>query len=295
MLKGLLTALVTPMDEDLAIDYISFENLINYQRKNGTSGIVVLGSTGESAMLTEEEKIKLINCAVTNKGDMSLVVGVSQISTLDALNWVKKLNQIEGIDYILVNTPAYVKAPQRGLYQHFMQIANLSSYPVILYNVPGRAASDLMDDTVLKLVQDNKNIVGLKDATGSLVRCNFLVSELERNSKQFALLSGDDPTTLSFVLSGGMGAISVTGNIAPYKMSSMIKLALSGNISEAISYNNSLFKLHCNLFVESNPIPVKWALAEMDIIKFPVLRLPLSTLDVKYHELLRNLIIGVDL
>lgn len=282
MLQGLFTALVTPMLQNGDIDFISMENMVNYQINNKVNGLVILGSTGEAATLSQDEKLSVIHHVIKiNKGRVPLVAGVSQTATKDAMEWVSKLNDIREISYLLVLTPAYVKPTQEGLYQHFAHIAKVSSKPLILYNVPGRTGCNLLDDTAIKLANEHKNIIGLKDATGDISRCEYLVKNKPAHLKIF---SGDDASTTEFVLRGGDGAISVTGNIAPGIMSDMINAALKGDPDTAHKLNNQISELHDVLFIESNPIPVKWALYKSALIKSPFLRLPLEVLNNLYHE-----------
>lgn len=282
MLHGLLTALVTPMDANGDVDYTSFINLINYQIVNHAHGLVVLGSTGESATLNLNEKLKIIDTAIhITQKRVPIIVGVSQTATFDAVAWAEELDNIDGVDYLLALTPSYVKATQAGLYAHFAAIANACKKPIILYNVPSRTGCDLADATTINLAKNFKNIIGLKDATGNINRCNYLV---KHKPSHFKLFSGDDATTISFVLSGGDGAISVTGNVAPQIMSNMVQAAFDGHKNNAIKLNNSISELHDALFIESNPIPVKWALYKMQIISSPMLRLPLHELDDSCHS-----------
>lgn len=284
MLHGIITAIVTPMNNDDSIDYASLTKLINFQLNNNINGIVLLGSTGEANTINQEEKINIIHHAIkviANK--VPLIVGVSQISTKEALSYVNELNKIPEIEYLLVVTPPYVKAPQRGLFEHFALISKATNKKIILYNVPSRTASDLHDDTILKLSKDFKNIIGLKDATGNI---NRLINLLKERQDKFLLFSGDDPTAQAFLSSGGDGVISVTSNVMPKLMLELYKNIKEGNLNKAIEINNKLFKLHNNLFIESNPIPVKWALSHMQLISNTHLRLPLMSLDNKYHDLI---------
>lgn len=295
MIDGLITAIVTPMDIHGNVDYTGFSNLLRYQLNNNVDGFVVLGSTGEAATLKLHEKMRLINAAVLSKKEIknsTIIVGVSQNSTDDAVSWVQELNKIDGIDSILALTPAYVKPTQNGLYAHFAKIAEASQKPIILYNVPGRTGCDLLDVTTLKLAEAFPNIFGLKDSTGNLARLGYLV---KNKPADFKLYSGDDATTLAFVLSGGNGAISVTANAAPNSMAKMVHAALLGHKDEAIKLNNLLLDLHTNLFVESNPIPVKWALRQLGVINSSALRLPLQELSITYHELVKAALLAAKL
>jgi len=284
MLQGLVTALSTPYtDNGQHVDFASLQRLVDYQVLNGASGLVVLGTTGESSMLSHAEKLEVVHQTIAfNAKRSKIIVGVSQIATQAALEWVNELNTIADIDYLLVVTPPYVKATQEGLYAHFSQVASLSAKPIILYNVPGRTSCNLADETIIRLAQ-HKNICGIKDATGDISRCSFLLKNVPAN---FALFSGDDATALAFSLCGGHGAISVTGNVVPKLMSQMLSYAISGDKAQAIACNNKILALHELLFVEANPIPVKWLLFKIGIFSSAQMRLPLQTLNEKYHELL---------
>ena len=291
MLQGTITALVTPMLDNGEIDFISLTRLVEFQINNGVSGLVIAGTTGEASTLNAEEKKALISHVISVAAKrVKIIVGVSDIATSNALATIDKLNQIDGIDYILALTPAYIKPTQEGLYQHFMAIANVSSRPIILYNVPGRTQCNLADDTVLRLAEATSNIVGLKDATGDIVRCSYLVKNKPDN---FAIYSGDDATALAFSLCGGDGVISVVSNVLPKQMSTMIVHAIKGNKDAAIDINKQLLDLIGTLFVEANPIPVKWAVFYNKIIASPSVRLPLTTLSqpvqVKLADLLNNI------
>lgn len=284
MLNGIITALVTPMNYDGGIDYASLTALINFQLNNNINGIVLLGSTGEANTINQEEKINIIKHAIkiiANK--VPLIVGVSQIATNEALSYIDILNKIPEVDYLLVVTPPYVKAPQRGLFEHFASISKATNKKIILYNVPSRTACDLQDETIIKLANNFKNIIGLKDATGNI---NRLINLLKYKQDNFLLFSGDDPTALAFLSCGGDGVISVTSNVMPKLMLDLYKNIKNGSLDLAIKINNNLFKLHNNLFIESNPIPVKWVLKHMNLIANNHLRLPLMSLDSRYHDLM---------
>ena len=284
MLQGILTAIVTPMLETGEIDFASLSVLVEKQINGGVVGLVVIGSTGEAASLSHAEKVAIIHHVIqVNNSRVKIVVGVSQIATNDALSWVEELNSMSGIDFILTLTPAYVKPTQEGLYQHFKLLAESSNKPVILYNVPSRTACNISDATVLRLANDVPNIVGLKDSTGDLARCCYLV---KHKPKYFVIYSGDDATSLAFILCGGNGAISVTSNVAPEIMSNMCHAALLGDKSEAIRLNNQVMELHAALFIEANPIPVKWSLYNNGIISSPMLRMPLTVLSECHHDFL---------
>ena len=286
MLQGMITAIITPMLDNGDVDFDSLGALVEQQISNGISGLVVIGSTGESASLTHLEKIAIIKHVINlNKLRVKIIVGVSQISTNDASEWIDELNNIDNIDMIMLLTPAYVKPTQDGLYQHFSYLAQKSKYPVILYNVPNRTACNITDETLLRLANDVPNIVGLKDATGDIARCCYLV---KHKPKHFAIYSGDDATCLAFILCGGNGAISVVSNIAPKIMSEMCHMALLGDKTEAIRLNNQVMELHKLLFIEANPIPVKWVLYNNGLISSPMLRLPLTILHESNHAFFKG-------
>lgn len=276
MLSGTITALVTPMKSEGVVDYESLESLVEFQILNGVSGLVVLGSTGESSTLLAEEKFKIINCVLKkNANRVKIIVGVNLANTIEAIDCTKKLNEIPNIDYVMLLTPYYVKPTQDGLYNHFAAVAKVCKRPIILYNVPSRTSCDLHDDTTIRLANDFKNIVGLKDATGNIARVCYLV---RYKPQGFMLFSGDDATAMAFMLCGGDGVISVVSNLVPNEMSQMSNFAISGNKDAAISANNKIIELYDEMFIETNPIPVKWALFHKGVIEAPDLRLPLTTL-----------------
>lgn len=292
MLTGTITALVTPMHLDGSIDYPSLAKLIEFQIEHDVSGIVIAGSTGESMTLTHNEKIELIKYSINQVDSrVKVIVGMAHTATADAISYTHQLNDISGIDYVMVLTPSYIKPTQEGMYQHFKQIAALSQKPIILYNVPGRTGIDLSDETILRLANDCPNIAGLKDATGDVARCNYLVTY---KPEHFALYSGDDCTALPFILCGGNGVISVMSNLLPRQMSQMVTKALADNVEAAKELNHTLLELYEGLFVESNPIPVKWMLYHKNIISSPYLRLPLTLLSEKLQEKLKPVLTQVN-
>ena len=276
MLKGCITALVTPMDRNGQIDYSSLTKLVEFQIENKVSGLVVMGTTGESTALTSEEKIAVIKHVINiNQGRVKIIIGVSAVSTQSGIDCFKLLEGISGINYLMCVTPYYVKPTQEGLYLHFAALAKATDLPIILYNVPGRTATDLSDATTLRLAVDFPNIVGLKDATGNIKRCGYLV---RNRPAGFFLLSGDDGTLLQFLLTGGDGVISVASNNCPAEMSALCESALAGDFKKAQQISQKLDHLCDVLFCEANPIPVKWALFYQQIISSPQLRLPLTEL-----------------
>ena len=283
MLQGTITALATPMLESGNLDLYSFTRLIEFQINSGINGLVIAGSTGESASLDNDEKMLLIQQAIKQiKGRVKVIIGVNFCSTNTAVKFVQQLNEVPGIDYLLVTVPAYVKPTQNGLYLHYAAIAKISKIPLILYNVPGRTGCDLADETALKLAQDFSNIVGLKDATGNIARCGYLVKHKPQN---FAILSGDDATALAFMLSGGNGVVSVVSNIIPQQLSALTTYALHNKAAnDAIDINKRIVCLYSLMGAETNPIPIKWALYKAGLFNTPTLRLPLTTLSEPWQE-----------
>jgi 4-hydroxy-tetrahydrodipicolinate synthase len=273
MIKGSLVAIVSPMRDDGSLDYDAYRRLIEWHIAEGTNGIVAVGTTGESPTVDHEEHCELIRVAVeTVRGRVPVIAGTGGNSTTEAIELTAYAKGV-GADATLQVVPYYNKPTQEGLYQHFRKVAESVDLPVILYNVPGRTVADLSTETTLRLAQV-PGIVGLKDATGDLARASDL---LKRAPKPFAVYSGNDDTALALMLLGGHGVISVTANLAPRLMAELCKAALAGDLSGARALNNRLLPLHLKLFVEPNPIPVKWALARMGRIAGGI-RLPLVPL-----------------
>ena len=286
MITGSMVAIVTPMNTDGSIAWGDLEKLIEFHIENDTSAIVIVGTTGESATLDMAEHEKTIKFAVDlTAGRIPVIAGTGGNSTSEAIHLTQAAKRV-GADAVLIVTPYYNKPPQEGLYQHFEKIAESVDIPQILYNVPGRTAVDLLPETTLRLAQI-KNIVGIKEATGDIERAKYLIDNAPEG---FALYSGDDATALEFMLAGGHGDISVTANISPKAMASMCQAALNGDRELAERLNDSLMPLHKKLFLEANPIPVKWALNQMGLIPDGI-RLPLVTLDARYHEPLKQAMI----
>ncbi len=282
MLSGSLVAIVTPMLEDGALDIGRFKSLIDWHIAEGTQGIVVVGTTGESPTVNFDEHKQLIRIAVEHAaGRVPIIAGTGANSTAEAIELSESARH-SGAQLSLSVVPYYNKPTQEGMYRHFRAIAEAVDLPLILYNVPGRTVADLQNDTVLRLAQI-PNIVGIKDATASLERGSDL---LRRAPKDFAVYSGEDATGLPLMLMGGHGVISVTANVAPRLMQEMCAAALSGDIARARAANNRLLGLHTKLFVEGNPVPVKWALVQMGLIA-PGIRLPLVPLSANFHETVR--------
>ena len=283
MLQGSLVAIVTPMLDDGRLDIPSLNALIDFHINQGTDGIVIVGTTGESPTVDFDEHCLLIKTAVDQvKGRVPVIAGTGANSTREAIELTQKAKEL-GVDACLLVAPYYNKPTQEGLFQHFMAIANAVDIPQILYNVPGRTGCDITNDTTLRLAA-HKNIIGIKDATGGIERGTDLIL---RAPKEFAVLSGDDATAMSLMLLGGKGVITVTGNVAPKLMHEMCVAATAGDAIKAREINAKLFQLHQKLFIEANPMPVKWVLAQMGLIKMGI-RLPMVHLSAQYHEVLRN-------
>ena len=273
MISGSLVALVTPMDSRGSLDWQALERLIDFHLEQGTDGIVAVGTSGESATLDMDEHKEVIRRVVDQvAGRIPVIAGTGANSTSEAVELTEAARSV-GADACLLVTPYYNKPTQEGLYQHFKFIAEAVAIPQILYNVPGRTACDMLPDTVVRLA-DIPNIIGIKEATGDLQRARELI---ERVGERMAIYSGDDPTAVELILLGGKGNISVTANVAPKAMHDLCVAALQGDADTARRLNDMLMPLHEKLFIESNPIPVKWALHEMGLVD-DGLRLPLTSL-----------------
>ncbi|MDP2828820.1 MAG: 4-hydroxy-tetrahydrodipicolinate synthase [Sulfuricellaceae bacterium] len=282
MLKGSLVAIVTPMRDDGGLDLVRLRELVDFHVAEKTDGIVVVGTTGESPTVNFEEHCELIRVTVEQaSGRIPVIAGTGANSTSEAIALTRCAKEA-GASACLLVTPYYNKPTQEGLYQHFKAVAEAVDIPVILYNVPGRTACDLSNETVLRLAQI-PNVVGIKDATGNLERGTDLIM---RAPGDFALYSGDDASALAFMLMGGHGVISVTANAAPRKMHEMCEAAFRGDVPAARAINAKLFGLHQKLFVEANPIPVKWVVAQMGKIDTGI-RLPLTPLSAHHHDSLK--------
>jgi 4-hydroxy-tetrahydrodipicolinate synthase len=283
MIKGSIVAIVTPMFEDGSLDFAGLRALVEWHVASGTAAIVAVGTTGESPTVDVEEHVQIIETAIkAAAGRVPVIAGTGANSTREAIELSRQAKRI-GAQMSLSVVPYYNKPTQEGLYQHFKAIAEAVDLPIILYNVPGRTVADMSNDTALKLAQV-PNIVGIKDATGNLERAADLVN---RAPKDFALYSGDDGTGLAFMLSGGHGVISVTANAAPRLMAELCTAAIGGDNGRARQFNARLAGLHKELFVEANPIPVKWVLNQMGKIK-PGIRLPMTALSSSFHDRLRD-------
>jgi 4-hydroxy-tetrahydrodipicolinate synthase len=276
---GSMVAIVSPMHEDGSLDLDAYRGLIDWQIENGTQAIVAVGTTGESPTVDVNEHVTLIRVAVEQAaGRVPIIAGSGANSTREAIELTAAAHQV-GAAATLQVVPYYNKPTQEGLYRHFAAVAEAVDLPVILYNVPGRTVADLANDTVVRL-SAVPGVVGLKDATGDLPRAALL---LQRVPAHFRLYSGNDDSALPFLLQGGHGVISVTANVAPAAMSSLCAAAIAGDVLTARGINRALLGLHEKLFVEANPIAVKWALAQTGRIP-PGLRLPLTPLSPIYHE-----------
>ena len=279
MLSGSLVAIVTPMTADGAIDYPRLKGLVDWHVAEGTDGIVIVGTTGESPTVDVEEHIELIARTVEySAGRVPVIAGTGGNSTREAIHLTRAAKKA-GANYALSVVPYYNKPPQEGLYRHFKAIAEAEDLPMLLYNVPARTVADLANETILRLAEV-KGIVGIKDATSNIERCTEV---LMKRPKGFAVFSGNDDSALAYIQLGAEGVVSVTANVAPRLMHEMCAAARAGEAARAIQINNKLLPLHKNLFVEANPIPVKWALHRMGRIAEGI-RLPLTPLAAQHHE-----------
>lgn len=286
MFQGSMVALVTPMREDGSVDEKSLHALVDWHVEQGTDAIVAVGTTGESATLDEQEHCEVIRQVVRFSAKrVPVIAGTGANSTTEAIQLTRCAREA-GADGCLLVTPYYNKPTQEGLFQHFKAVAEAVDIPQLLYNVPGRTACDMLPETVGRL-SAIKNVVGIKEATGQLERVARLRALC---GEDFALITGDDATSREFILLGGVGTISVTANIAPAAMHRMITAARNGDADEAASIDAALAALHRDLFLESNPIPVKWALAEMGRIPRGI-RLPLTWFAEGYQaQLLQSMV-----
>ena len=282
MIRGSLVALVTPMHADGSLDWKALDALLEWHIESGTDGIVAVGTTGESATLAVDEHCEVISRTVARvAGRVPLIAGTGANATAEAVELTREAKSL-GADACLLVTPYYNKPTQEGLFQHYRHIAEAVDIPQILYNVPGRTGVDMLPATVERLA-DFDNIVGIKEATGDLQRAEEIIGLCVG---RMAVYSGDDATATELMLMGGDGTISVTANVAPDRLAEVTRLALAGDADGARALDASLADLNAALFLESNPIPVKWALAEMGRIEHG-LRLPLTALDERYHEAVR--------
>jgi 4-hydroxy-tetrahydrodipicolinate synthase len=283
MIKGSIVAIVTPMQEDGSLDKDGLKKLIDWHIAEGTDAIVIVGTTGESATVSVDEHCELIRLAVEHcAGRIPVIAGAGANSTAEAIRLTRFAKEA-GADATLQVVPYYNRPTQEGMFRHFSAIAAAVDLPIILYNVPGRTVADMSNETIVRLAQV-PNIVGVKDATGNIGRGIALLKDVP---KSFAVYSGDDPTAMALMFCGGAGNISVTANVAPRAMHELCEAAMAGDIALAVAINNTVLDLHAKLFVEPNPVPVKWALAEMG--KMPAgLRLPLAPLSAPFHDTVRD-------
>ncbi|SDB99398.1 4-hydroxy-tetrahydrodipicolinate synthase [Paraburkholderia lycopersici] len=281
-LQGSIPAIVTPMHEDGSLDLPAFRKLVDWHVQEGTDALVVVGTSGESATLDVEEHILMIKTAVEHAaGRLPIIAGAGGNSTAEAIELTKQAKEV-GAQASLQVVPYYNKPTQEGMYRHFAKIAEAVDLPVILYNVPGRTVADMSNETILRLAEV-PGVIAVKEATGNIDRAAHLIKHAPNG---FKIFSGDDPTAIALMLLGGHGNISVTANVAPREMSDLCKAALAGDVKTARAIHLKLLSLHKNLFIESNPIPVKWALQELGRIEGGI-RLPLTPLDARYHDVVR--------
>ena len=282
MFQGSMVALVTPMAADGRVDFAALDAFLDWHVSEGTDGVVAVGTTGESATLEDEEHMEVVaRCVQRLKGRIPVIAGTGSNNTAHAVLMSRRAQEA-GAAAVLVVAPYYNKPVQEGLYRHYRAIAEAVSLPVLLYNVPSRTITDILPATVERLAK-LPNIVGIKEATGDLARAEDI---RRRCGSAFLLISGDDATALEFMLQGGLGVISVTANVAPRLMHEMCKAARAGDAKRAAEIDARLAPVHKALFVETSPIPVKWALAEMGRIP-PGIRLPLTPLADEYHTTVR--------
>ena len=290
MFSGSMVALLTPFDPSGEVDYIGLQKLVDHHIEAGTTAIIAVGTTGESTTLTVDEHIKVVLKTLEYvDGRIPVIAGTGANATHEAVT-ITKLFSGTGIAACLSVTPYYNKPTQEGLYQHYKAIAEATDIPQILYNVPGRTAVDLLPETVARLAKLD-NIIGIKDATGDITRVK---KTRELCGADFIQLSGDDATAVDFVAEGGHGVISVTANIAAAAMATMFNLALDGKIEAAQEINQRLMPLHIKLFVEANPIPVKWAAYQMGLIEHDNLRLPLTVLSESQQPIVKQALIDAN-
>ncbi len=279
MIQGSMVALVTPMHADKSLDWDSLHKLVDWHLEQGTHALVAVGTTGESATLDVAEHLSVIKKVVDQvNGRIPVIAGTGANSTAEAVELTQSAKDA-GADACLLVTPYYNKPTQEGLFLHHEFIAKSVAIPQLLYNVPGRTGVDMKPETALRLASV-ANIIGIKEATGDLERAKFLIDQAPES---FAVISGDDATAVELILLGGKGDISVTANVVPAAIARMCELALAGKAEEARAINQRLLPLHDAMFVESNPIPVKWAVEQLGLIQSGI-RLPLTPLSAQYHQ-----------
>ena len=288
---GSIVALVTPMlPESLAVDYPALKRLVEWHIEAGTAGIVAVGTTGESATLSVDEHLQVVSaCVAQAAGRIPIIAGTGANSTSEAIELTTEA-KVGGADACLLVTPYYNKPTQEGLYRHYKAVAEAVDIPQWLYNVPGRTACDMLPETVIRLAQI-PNITAIKEATGDIERARQLI---EQCPADFVIYSGDDFTAFELMLAGGRGNISVTANVVPGNMRDLCAAALAGDRATAARMNEVLMPLHRALFLESNPIPVKWAVAEMGLIAHDAIRLPMTPLSAHLVDDLKAAMAAVD-
>lgn len=282
MIQGSIVAIVTPMHADGTLDLPGLRKLIDWHIAEGTDGIVIVGTTGESPTVSVDEHCELIRVAVDHTAKrIPIIAGTGGNSTSEAIELTQFAKDV-GADASLLVVPYYNRPTQEGMYQHFRKIVEAVDLPAILYNVPGRTVADMANETILRLAQV-PGVIGVKDATGNIGRG---IDLMRLAPKEFAVYSGDDPTAMALMFCGAKGNISVTANIAPRGMHQLCDAAMNQRVAEAVAINNKLFPLHNKLFVEPNPVPLKWAMAEIGLIPSGM-RLPIVPLAAEYHDVVR--------
>lgn len=282
MFRGSIVALVTPMLDD-QVDGERLRELVEFHIKSGTHAIVAAGTTGEAGTLTHEEKLFVIKTVIQQaKERLPVIAGTAANATRECIVLTQRAMEL-GAHAALIMTPAYIKPTQEGLYQHYSQIAHAVAMPIILYNVPSRTACDLLPETIGRLASLS-NIIGIKDATGDIMRLTQILRESHR---QIDVYSGDDLTAAQWMLAGAKGVISVTANVAPTHMAKMCDAALDGDHAECLQWHEQLMPLHELMFIESNPIPAKWAMNRMGLMSSEI-RMPLTVLSKNHHEALER-------
>ncbi|MFY7698098.1 MAG: 4-hydroxy-tetrahydrodipicolinate synthase [Legionella sp.] len=289
MFRGSIVALVTPLLND-QVDIDSLRELVEFHIQSGTHGIVVAGTTGEVGTLTAAEKLLVIKTVVEQaKERIPVIAGTAANATNTTIELTRQAMNY-GVDGVLIMTPAYIKPTQEGLFQHYSEIAKAAAIPIILYNVPSRTACDLLPETVVRLSHIS-NIVGIKEASGDISRLQEISQQC---GDMIKIYSGDDPNAAKWLLAGAKGVISVTANVAPKLMAKLCDAAVDNEQSVCLEINQQLMPLHQLMFVESNPIPAKWALARMGLISGE-LRLPMTQLSMQHHQQLENVLISLNL
>jgi 4-hydroxy-tetrahydrodipicolinate synthase len=290
-LKGMGVALITPFNEDGSVDYDALSRLVDYQLQSGTAYLVVLGTTAETPTLTEDEKKQIVDLVVTRvNGRVPIILGVGGNNTSAIVDSLKK-NDYKGIDAILSVTPYYNKPSQEGLYQHYKAIAEASPLPVILYNVPGRTGVNMSAETTLRIANEFKNVIAVKEASGNISQMDEII---KRKPEEFDVISGDDGVTFPLITLGAIGVISVIGNAFPKEFSRMVRLGLEGDFKSALTIHHSFNELFNLLFVDGNPAGVKCMLSMMGYIENR-LRLPLVPTRITTYEQIRNVLIDLNI